>query len=161
MRGRLIIPFLAEIAQLDTAATEAAGGYDPVWRTMTVRNAPDGTTVDNRRDKLIRLKCQIEPITDAQQHQGPGGDLPISRVDLVFHYIELEELGLIDPNTGQALIRKNDRLVAIYDRYCQLVRRYPDKPPLTAQQVQDREFGLGGASNLLLVTFQDRPQGVR
>ena len=56
MRGRLINPFLAEIAQLDTAATAAdpdatgpaVSGYDPDFKETLVLGTPGGDRVGYR-----------------------------------------------------------------------------------------------------------------
>jgi hypothetical protein len=69
MRGRLINPFLAEIAQLDTVATaadpDAAGpavsGYDPDFKETLVLGTPGGERVDARKEKVpIRVPCQVQ-----------------------------------------------------------------------------------------------------
>jgi len=159
-RGRLIRWFIAEIAQLDTAATAAAGGYDEVFRTMNV-TMQDGVRNNGRKEKLIRLRCQVEPADNERQHQAPHGDIPVRKMDLVFLIPDLEQLGLVDPTTGDPLLRKNDRLVALYTKTCKLVQAFGDPPGMYAQHVDARAYGLGSMRNLVVVTFQDRPQGQR
>jgi hypothetical protein len=151
MRGRLIIPFLAELAQLDTDATRQAGGYDDIWRT----ELPGG-----RREKaLIRIPCQVEVSAHNQQTQGPSGNLPNARFMLVFHFKDLERLALVDTVTGDALIRVNDRLNAIFDKSGALTQSFPNPPGLYCTEAQPREYGLGSKRNLFLTTWDDRPQG--
>lgn len=161
-RGRLILPFEASIAQLDTAATEAAGNYDTVWRTMKPSLTPGGERDTGRREKApIRLRCQVEPSSHEAQAQGPGGDLARTSISLAFHFRDLEKLSLVDPVTGDPLLRKNDRLVAIYDKHGALVQTFAYPPGVFCVQSQPREYGLGSKRNILLMIFQDRPQGTR
>ena len=69
MRGRLINPFLAEIAQLDTVATSAdpdgpgsgLSGYDSDFKETVVLESPGGGRTDARREKPpLRVPCQVE-----------------------------------------------------------------------------------------------------
>jgi len=174
MRGKLINPFLAELARLDTAATAAdpdgAGaldsGYDDDFREV-VRVSDGGVTeagVSARKEKTsILVPCQVET-EDAfdQMRMFASGNIPQFQIALCFHFRDLEEMGLVDSVTGLPLIRVNDRLVAI--RKCpsgDLIQTVPDPPGLYATEPQPRSFGLsGGERNLLLVTFEDREQGL-
>jgi hypothetical protein len=70
-------------------------------------------------------------------------------------------MGLVDPATGDALLRVNDRLVAIRDLGGALVQAVRTPPGLYATEVQPTSFGLGLSRNLLLVTFEERELGVR
>lgn len=169
MRGRLINPFLVELAQLDTAATDedpdAGGalvsGYDDDFREPV--RVSDGTTAgaDARREKdHIFVPCQVEVVTFDQLRMLGSGDVPNYQLRLVFHFEELERMGLVDPATGKALIRKNDRLVAIRECSGALVEAVATPPGLYATEPQPQSFGLSGSKrNLLLVTFEDREQG--
>jgi hypothetical protein len=80
----------------------------------------------------------------------------------VFHFADLERLGLVDPTTGEALLRIGDRLTAIRDyRTGDLIQAVRTPPGLYLTEPQP-EFGLGGCRNLLLATFSERalgPQG--
>lgn len=159
MRGRLINPFLAALHRLDTVATETAG-YDPRFRSPTVSRptGPDGARLTTRRELAeIRVPCQVETENIERQRQGPGGNVPDGKLWLVFHFKDLELLGLVDPN-GDAKIRVNDRLAAIYRKTGELERAFP--AGLYVVEAQPRSFGIGLRKNLLLVTFDDRPQGL-
>ena len=68
---------------------------------------------------------------------------------------------MIRPGTGDALLRVNDRLVAIYDLAGRLVQAIRTPPGLYATEVQPQSFGLGLCRNLLLATFEERELGVR
>jgi hypothetical protein len=169
MRGRLINPFLAEIAQLDTVATAAdpdgtgplASGYDPDFKE-TVVLAPAGARLDARREKpSLRVRCQVEVGAFEALQQLAAGNSPNSRVVLVFHFQDLERMGLVDAASGEGRLRVNDRLVAIHSVRGQLVQAVRTPPGLFATEVQPQSFGLGLSRNLLLVTFEERELAAR
>ena len=169
MRGRVIHPFLAEISQLDTLATskdpDASGtltsGYDtdfrePVKLPPATAEGP-GTTVQEVR--VIRIPCQIEVLSYDKQHEFFSGNSPLGSMILVVHFTDLETLGYIDSATNEATLRVGDRLDAIYNKCGVLVQTL--RIPLYCTQVQPAEFGLGGARNLLLLTFQTNDTAVQ
>ncbi len=166
MRGRLINPFLAELARLDTVATAAdpdgpgplTSGYDPDFKETVVLPSPGNA---RREQPPIRLPCQVEIGTFEALQQLASGASPNSKVVLVFHFRDLERVGLVDPATKDALLRVNDRLVAIHDLDGNLVQAIRTPPGLYATEVQPQSFGLGLCRNLLLVTFEERELGVR
>lgn len=154
LRGRLLFPMAVDLARLDTDTTATAGNYDDVFRTLK----PGAT-----RSELptVRLPAQIEMGRWQGQQQLQAGNAPDTRLTCVFHFRDLEAADLVDLATGDALIRVNDRLIAIYDR--------TGAPALTASvpagglfatEVQPGGIGLGGRRNLLVVTFDKRPQGL-
>lgn len=156
-RGRLIRPFLAELAQLDTEATAAAGGYDAAWRTTKVKYE-DGQRVPAQRYKPpIHVVAQVEDSSHRAQQQAASGNIPASRYTLVLHFSELERRELLDPK-GEPRIRTNDTFGAIFTLGGGFVQRFD--PPLFITEVRPSGFGLGGRRNLLLLTCADRPQGV-
>lgn len=169
MRGKLINAFLAEIARLDTVATagdpDGAGpitsGYDPDFKeTVVLEDA--GPRRDARREMPpLLIPCQVEVAAFETLRQLASGNSPDSRVTLVFHFRDLERMGLVDPASGDALLRVNDRLVAIRDLAGALVQAVRTPPGLYATEVQPQSFGLGRSRNLLLVTFEERELGVR
>ena len=173
MRGRLVFPFLVELAQLDTAATEAdpdgagplTSGYHEHFREpLMVLAAPtDQTGVSARVEATpIQFRAQIEPVQFERLEMMLGGDSPDSRFAIIAHYRDLENLNLIDSVTGKPLIRKNDRLVRILN--CDtgaLIEAIPDPPGLFVRQVQSRGFGPGRTRNILLIEFEEREQSVR
>jgi hypothetical protein len=170
MRGRLINPFLAELAQLHTEATAAdpdaagplASGYDPDFKETVIVSAATGRGVDARKEKApLRIPCQVEVGAFEALQQLTAGNSPNSRLTLVFHFEDLERLGLVDPSTGDALVRVNDRLAAIRDLAGSLVQTVRTPPGLYATEVQPQSFGLGLSRNLLLVTFEERELGTR
>lgn len=170
MRGRLINPFLAEIAQLDTVATDAdpdgqgplTSGYDDDFKETVAYSAGAQPRVDARQEKpLLRIPCQVEVSTLETLEQLGSGASPHSRLTLVFHFEHLEQAGLVDPVTGTARLRVNDRLVAIYSCDSELVHSVRTPPGLYAIEVQPQSFGLGLSRNLLVVTFQERAVAAR
>jgi len=172
MRGRLINPFAAELAQLDTAATAAdpdgpgplTSGYDADFQETVLLPSPSGRGRDARREKPpIRIPCQVEVQAFGALTELPTGNSPRSHLVLVFHFGDLEQLGLVDPTTGDALLRPGDHLVAIRDLSTgELVQAIRTPPGLYLTEAQPQSFGLGGRRNLLLATFGERalgPQG--
>lgn len=169
MRGRLINPFVAEIARLDTVATAAdpdgpgplSTGYDPDFKE-TVLLSTAGARVDARREMTpIRVPCQVEIGTLQAMQQLAAGNSPNSRIVLVFHFQDLERLDLVDSVSGEARLRVNDRLVAIRSFRGDLVQAVRTPPGLFATEVQPQSFGLGLSRNLLLVTFEERELATR
>lgn len=169
-RGRLIFPFLVELAQLDTAAIAAdpgagvpvASGYDPDFREP-VKVAPAASAqvgVSARKETApITVRAQIEPDQQERLSMMLSGNSPNSRFGIVLHYKELERAGLLDSN-GRPLIRKNDRLVRILTTAGALVEVIPNPPGLFVVEVQSMGFGPGGMRNLLLLVFEEREQSV-
>jgi len=161
-RGRLINPFVAVIARLDTVATRAnteggkvPAGYDPVFREPHAVTEADGDRKGTRKESIVRIPCQIEdPELDLQRQQVMGND-PSETITLAFHFCDLERLGLVDDD-GIAKIHTNDRLVELRT-VCgnKLVQKFRG---LFATQVTPGGFGLGLRRNLLFVAFDDREQ---
>ena len=89
-----------------------------------------------------------------------SGNTPRSSFDLVFHFRDLERLGLVDAASGDALIRPSDRLGALYARDGALVQgRAHASRSLYVTEARPIGFGLHRRRpnrNLLLVSFQDR-----
>lgn len=161
-RGRLIFPFYATVARLNTAATAAAlsgDGYDHVFREPAVDDGGDGADdVSARRESTVEgVACQVHTESGSFEKlaQAMGGPVKQYQLNLLFHYSDLEARGLVDAD-GSAVFKVNDRLVAVRDNVGNLVRDFTGSP-LYATQVQDRSFGLSGLRrNLLMVTFEQR-----
>ncbi|NUP12888.1 MAG: hypothetical protein HOW73_43165 [Polyangiaceae bacterium] len=153
-RGRLLRPFLAEIQRIDTQATT----YDPVWRTPVVTYPGGVRTKSTAYQDPILLRAQIEVTADGVQQQTASGNTPDSRIVLVFHFRNLEAAGLVDAN-GLPMLRVNDRLTRLMRLNGQQLQVYPR--PLYATEVQPTGFGLGGGRNLVIATYEDRPEGTQ
>lgn len=172
MRGRLIFPFLAELHRLDTQAMAsppggpppAAPGYDPDFKEPVLADL-DGDGIGERaraEHPPVRVPCQVDTKVFEELRMLGSGNAPRSRIDLVFHFRDLERLGLVDPATGDALVRPGDRLAAIHDRAGTLVQAVRTPPGLYVAEARPAGFGLDMARprrNLLLVAFEDRQQG--
>ncbi len=175
MRGRLIFPFLAEICRLDTSATAATdpdgpgpltSGYDDDFKeSVLVDPNSDGVGTRVRLEHSpVRIPCQVEPEVFDQLRMYSSGNAARSNIELVFHFKDLEQMGLVNVGSGDALIRSGDRLSAIYDKHEALVQSIRMSPGLYVQEARPIGFGLNRARsrrNLLLVSFADRPQGTR
>lgn len=168
MRGRLIHPFNAVIARLDTVSTrsndpdgagELTGGYDDVFRAPHVVEDSSGNRKEVREESEITVPAQIEDRRFEAMRQLPSGDVPQSAMILTMHFEDLERLGLVDDN-GVARIHKNDRLVEIRE-FCNnaLVQSFRDPPGLYVIEAVPAAHGLGLKRNLLLVAFEQRDTG--
>lgn len=170
MRGRLVFAFVAELHRLDTKglATEdpdGAGplvsGYDPDFKEpVLVDTNDDGIGERIRKEHPpVRIPCQVEPDAFEAMQEYASGNSPRSRVRLVVHFADLERMGLVDPGSGDAMIRVGDRLGAIYDLGGALVQAVRTPPGLFVTEAKPMGFGLNlprPRRNLLLVTFEDR-----
>ncbi len=178
MRGRLIFVFYASIHRIDSrsmAATDPDGpgplrsGYDPDFKEpVVVDTNNDGIGERNRAEyPEVRIPCQVEPDTFEALQEFASGNSPRSEVKLVFHFADLERMGLVDPTSGDALLRVGDRLGGIYDLAGELVQAVRTPPGLYVTEAKPIGFGLympRPRRNLLLVTFESRvtaaPRGV-
>ena len=172
MRGRLIFPFVAELAPIDTdamrddpdGAGDLTSGYDNIFRepVKLPSSTGEGPGTTHRVEKAtVKFPVQVETQNFDMLNMVPAGNIPGARFQLVFHFADLEAASYVDSN-GEPMIRNNDRLVAIYTMQSVLVQRF-ERIPLYVTEVLPIGFGLHmGAStrNLLLVTFQDRETGV-
>ena len=107
----------------------------------------------------MRVPCQVEPEAFEALRMATSGNTPRSSFELVFHFRDLERLGLVDAASGDALIRPSDRLGALYARDGQLVQAVRTRPGLYVTEARPIGFGLHRrrpSRNLLLVSFQDR-----
>lgn len=157
MRGRLIFPLFADVYRYNGTATF----QDPDFREPGLGDV-DGDGLDDReRPELpvVRVPCQVEPKSLEELNITPSGNAPKSVIDLVFHFRDLQRLGLVDPQTQAPLIAPPDRLGAIYDRAGALAQHFPNPPGLFARGYPPVRFGLGRRPQraLLVVRFADRP----
>lgn len=162
MRGRLIFPFLAELCRLDAEAMATqVPGYDEDFKEPALLDADgDGAGELYRREHPpVRLPCQVEPQTVEALRMTSAGNTPQSSVDLVFHFSDLERLGLLDPRTAEVLVRPGDRLNGLFDTEGHLVWAVRTPPGLYVTESRPAGFGLfrrRPRRNLLLVSFGDR-----
>jgi hypothetical protein len=167
----LIFTFLAEVARLDTRATEEldpdgpgplTSGYDSDFKEAVLVDH-DGDGIGERvrvEHPPVLIPCQIEPATFEALRMFPAGNAAASTLTLVFHFKDLEKLGLVDAENGDAHIRPGDRLAAIYDRAGAFIQSIRTPPGLYVTEARPSGFGLGltrPRCNLLLVQLSDRP----
>jgi hypothetical protein len=166
-RGRLIFPVLAELYQLDSAATARGplrdgAGFDADFREpVLVDRDGDGLAEPYRIEGgPILVPAQVEVMALQEVKMTGAGDAPASKVALVMHFRDLTRMGLVDPFTGASRIGVGTRLGALRDPRGRLIQAFPDRPGLFATESKPMSFGLGPhpTRNLLLVTFEDRPQ---
>lgn len=160
MRGSLINPFLAELCRLDRTAdapTAVRRDRDFLEPVLDASGAGDG----RRELAPMMLPCQVEISAFGALNELANGNSPRASVVLVFHFLDLEGLGLVHPTTGEALIGVGDRLAALRDlRSGEVIQAIQTPPGLYVVEAQP-EFGLGRHRNLLLTTFRERAVGVR
>ncbi len=175
MRGRLIFSFLAELYRLDTEATASVdpdgagpltGGYDDDFKEPGLVDLDDDGVSERIREEYppVRIPCQVEPETFEALQMLQSGNAPRSEVALVFHFKDLERMGLVDVASGDAMIRPGDRLGAIYDKAGELIQSVRAPPGLYVDEARPIGFGLNLSRprrNLLLVTFVGRQQAPR
>lgn len=147
-------------ADPDGAGVETSG-LDPIFREPIIRASSGSDRIGAPiRSELAALlvPCQVEDRSWEDLRMRLGGDDPRGEVTLIFHFSTLEALGLVDATTGDALLRKGDRLGSIRDfRTEALVQAVRNPPGLFATHVQPRSYGLSsGARNLLAVVFESR-----
>ena len=168
MRGRLILPLVAEVAQLDTFETAQdpdddgpiESGYDPDFRepVKLPSSTGEGPGTTNRKETSpMRFAAQVEMGTAEKLQQFfSGADLD-ERLALVTHLGELEERGLVDED-GTGPFRIGDRLVKLLDRN-EAVVLYTPREPLYVTEIQPAGLGLGGSRNLFVIFFESRDDG--
>lgn len=161
MRGRLIFPFVAELHRLDAHATATTPpGYDDDFKEPALLDAGAALGQRVRREHPpVLLPCQVESEAFEALHEFAAGNSPRSHVRLVLHFAHLERLGLVNPKTGDAMVRVGDRLGALYDGAGMLVQRIRTPPGLYVTEARPAGFGLFMARprrNLLIVTLDDR-----
>jgi hypothetical protein len=163
--GRIIFPKLARIAPTDYQGTAAPqgdfdSGFDSHFREP--RYLPDGdsqTGASARRElEPVNVPCQVEDDVWEQLQMMRSGNSSLLRITLVFHYTDLEYMGLIDAPTQEATVpRVGDRLASILNTEGALLQSIPEDRPVFCQQATWRSFGLtGGGKNLLVCVFESR-----
>lgn len=158
-RGRLIWPMIVELAPIDTAATQAASGYDHVFNEPLL-NADGASALVYGTPYLLAAQVQTEAGRYDNLDPMANGDAASTLLWTLFHYADLEDQGRVD-SAGRATIRKGDRLLSIQDNTGVVVRTF-STPIMIATQVQDRSFGLSALRrNLLRVQWESRDRGTR
>ncbi|MCG8668635.1 MAG: hypothetical protein MI867_04415 [Pseudomonadales bacterium] len=177
-RGRLIFPFVVEIARIDTAGTAADptdadparpadSGYDPIYREpIKAPTGPSDTVGVTARVELpvVQIPAQIEAEMFERLEMLLSGHSPQEFFRVVLHFKDIERLGLTRPD-GTAAFSIGDRLVRIlHKKDLSLVQDIPDPPAMHAFQVMPRGWGLSPSNarrNLLFLDFRARDRSTR
>lgn len=178
LAGRLVFPIWASILRLDPVATASpiTGGQHPFFREPIASFGPTpgaagAVRKDTRRYMApLFIQAQIERYTYRQMRQGQGGDVPDSKLTLVLLAADLKRLGLLDPATGEPLLKVDDRCLGTWascstakQAVAALMTRAQtaiDPPGLYCTEIKPAGEGLGGGRNLYVMTFDDREHGV-
>jgi len=145
----------------------ASSGMDDIFREPVVYDTQSGAQTEGREDAMqyqppIRVQCQVETTMYNLLNTVASGNIPDSQVIFVTHRKQLRELGLIDPVTGNALIRTGD-LVTSLERTNQgvTVLTFPGKG-LYITEVRPASWGFGiDGHDLHLIIAEPRDQGSR
>ena len=157
----LIFPLMATLHRVDPTATMAAPGYDPDFAELRLVDGDGDGVADGQRAELppVEVPCQVEP--DEQERLGmtSAGDVPQSRVVLVFHTRDLIAHGFYSRVTGVLGLRPGDRLAAIRTLTGEPVWVPGQGRGLYLTDAKLAGWGLGRVprANLVLATFEDRP----
>ncbi|MCI4355227.1 MAG: hypothetical protein L3K06_07665 [Thermoplasmata archaeon] len=112
-------------------------------------------------ETVVQLSAQIETAKQNALVMALTGRAPENEMKLVFHFRELERVGMVQLDDGRPKLKgPGDRLAAIRKyRTLELIETMPENPGWYATEVQSIGFGLGFGSshrNLLLITFKQR-----
>lgn len=160
------------IARLDLASMDVdpdaggslTSGYDPDFREAV--RVPDGTQAGRSARAempLITIPAQIEDQDWKSLTMEPTGNDPTTTIVLVFHFRDLERLGLVDATTGNATCPiVGDRLDSILNPRTEQVEQKAPDPGVYCTQAIPRSYGLGAQRrNLLVCTFAERGKARR
>jgi len=167
-RGRLLNWFLVDLKLLDPASTDGPisvgtaqvldSGYDPVFRRT--RKIPDGTWqgADAKQYTTETLKAQVAHDQFDNLTALINGNELQHKLALLFHFKDLERVGMVDVVTGVAKLRVNAQLMAYRDRKSKLIQD-TSMNGIYAIECRTVGFGLGESRNLLMVRFECRVHG--
>lgn len=167
-RGRLIFPFLVELAPIDVVASAGdpdgggplTAGYDPDFRERVVLPTSDRVgNVSRIEGATFQIPGQFGSTDSFRRLQmASTGNLDNTGFTVLFHFADMEALGLVEPTTGTALIKVGDRLNAVYDLGGTLLQSVLPGALVVITEAKPI-FGLNSARNLLECTFKSRDAG--
>ena len=161
MFGKLLFPCLAELCRLDPTVMAVTPGYDPDFAEPRVVDGDGDGVGDAARAELppVVVPCQVEPGEQERLAMTPAGDVPRSRMVLVFHTRDLAARGLYDRSVGRLDLRAGDRLARITTLVGTPVYTPREGHGLFLTEAKLAGWGLGRVptANLVLATFEDRP----
>lgn len=161
---------MVEVRMLDAIATRAAteqsadvpeitSGFDDDFKEIVVVTVNGKRKLERKESPSFFVPSQIESPTFEALVQMSAGNIPNTEMTLVWARKDVESLGLIVPDTGECLVRVNDRIVSIRDRCGHLVQKIREPQGLFVTQVRPT-WGLAGQRDLFLISLADREQGV-
>lgn len=172
MRARLYSVLFAEVAMLDAVATrtldpDGAGalvsGFDDDFKEIVVvdqSGSPNRVSARQEQDHIL-IPCNVEIDSLEALQQLHTGNVPTSKVRLVFAAKDMQAMNIVRGDTGEPLVRVNDRLVSIRDSCGRVVRAVRTPPGLFVTEMEPR-FGFSQqGTDLFVATFEPRDQGVR
>jgi hypothetical protein len=163
MANCLIFPKLVTIGRLDTAATNlSAPGVNSALRTMRTTNANDGSPrVQAQKYVSITLEAQVETGRYGDARNTPLGNSPGSNMRLVFDRIDCENAGLLDPTTGEPLLKTSDRLESIteLDGTSLWSPRHGHTAYLRIVQSELTDLGFRSGASTVVLHVEERPTG--
>lgn len=163
MANCLIFPKLATIGRLDTAATKlTAPGVNTALRTLRTTNANDGSPrVQAQKYVSITLEAQVETGQYQNARMTPMGNSPNSNMRLVFDRGDCENAGLLDPTTGDPLLKTGDRLESITDLDGTSVwtPRHGHTAYLRIVQSELTDLGFRAGASTVVLHVEERPTG--
>lgn len=138
--------FIAVFKQVDSQATDLAGGYNSILNELSL-------TRTNAEDKLgkgksvveveYRVRVSVETRTSHRLEQGQGGTVKRAEKILTALSEELSRDGLIDSN-GFPLIRVGARLDSIENLKGDVVESFPENPGMFVEIIEsDPMMGFG------------------
>lgn len=163
MANCLIFPKLATIGRLDTAATNlSTPGVNSALRTMRTTNANDGSPrVQAQKYVSITLEAQVETGQEKNARMTPMGNSPNSNLRLVFDRGDCESAGLLDPATGESLLKTGDRLESIteLDGTSYWSPRHGHTAYLRVTQAELTDLGFRSGASTVVLHIEERPTG--
>lgn len=165
MLGRLIFPVVARLHRVDPIATAASPGVDEDFAELRPLDTDGDQVADVGRGEhpAQALLCQVEPGEQEAVALTPGGDVPRTRLVLVFSTVHLQRHGLYDRATGRLDLRAGDRLSELVSLVGTPLWRPRVGAGLYLTEARLTSWGLGriAVPRLVQATFEDRPQARR
>lgn len=163
MANCLIFPKLVTIGRLDTAATKlTAPGVNTALRTLRTTNANDGSPrMQAQKYVSITLEAQVETGRYGDARNTPLGNSSGSNMRLVFDREDCENAGLLDPTTGESLLKTGDRLESITDLDGTSIwtPRHGHTTYLRIVQSELTDLGFRAGASTVVLHVEERPTG--
>lgn len=142
-----------------TGSTPIESGYDDVFKDIVVLSTPKRTE-QRKEQESIFIPSQIENPSYEALTQMSAGNIPDSKITLAWAVKDIAAMDLIVPETGECLVRVNDRVVSISDNCKNVLLKVRTPPGLFVTEIR-RTWGMASMGDLFLVTLDDREQSIR